>query len=616
MFCKTTVAQQQQMALENLNQFEAQAGNWQIVGDVTMSRTIDIHQQHTDGKKKKKKRKKKKTVVPSAVSFTNGTGILLNLNDDEKRDNIVTTWEHGDIELEYEVMLPKGSNSGVYLQGRYEVQLLDSWGVKHPKFSDIGGVYENHSKDPATKMVGIPPTSNPSKAPGLWQKFKIHFLAPRFNTSGEKIENARLVSVDLNGVRIHTNVELAMPTGGPISKEEVPFGPLKIQGDHGPVAFRNIKYKLLTDSKVTLDNITYKSFTGDFKTAKEAFENNITSSGKAKKIDIALSGEENKYAIVFKGDLTIPKTDDYTLSVGYSGGFGLIVDNDTILKEPSESADGILSKQLMLSEGKHALTLYNFKSAGWRAPKLGLSIKGSSTNSKDFHEYDSFKPTASSVAPIFLDAENTPRLLRGFVSFKGESPKLSHTIGVGTPENVNYVYDLNTANLIGVWRGNFADVTPMWFQRGNATFVPRGAVQWTFLNQPLAELQTLETPFPSSANFENFTPKGYKIDKNSGLPVFKHLYKGVTVENYIYPDASNTYLIHRINFSKSGMEQWYQKIASGNILKLPDGSYAINDKQYYINILSNQTPIMRTAAGEQELLLPVDGSTITYEIIW
>lgn len=616
MFCTTTLAQQQQMALENLNEFEAQAGNWQIVGDVTMSRTMDIHPPHSIEKKKKKKRKKKKSIAPNAVSFTNGTGILLNINDNVKRDNIITTWEHGDIELEYEVMLPKGSNSGVYLQGRYEVQLFDSWGIKHPKFSDIGGVYENHSKDPATKMVGIPPTSNPSKAPGLWQKFKIHFLAPRFNESGEKIENAKLVYVDLNGVRIHTNVELAMPTGGPISEEEVPFGPLKIQGDHGPVAFRNIKYKLLTDSKVALDSITYNNYTGDFKTAKEALETQVQSSGKAKKIDIALAETEDQYAIFFKGDLTIPETDEYRFSVGYSGGFGLIIDNDTIMKVPSESADGELSKQVMLNEGKHSLTLYNFKNAPWRVPKLGLSIKGSSTNSKDFHEYDSFLPMASSVAPIFLDAEKTPRLLRGFVSFKGNSPKLSHTIGVGFPESVNYVYDLNTANVIGVWRGNFADVTPMWFQRGNATFVPRGAVQWTFLNQPLAELQTLKTPFPKHSNFEDFKPKGYKIDKVSGLPIFKHLYKGVLVENYIYPNETNIYLIHRISFSKSGMEQWYQKIASGTILKLPDGSYAINDKQYYINILSNHTPIIREVDGEQELLLSVDGTTITYEIIW
>src|SRR5687768_11586421 len=122
------------LSLEDMSAFKPQAGNWQIVGDVVMDPTVDVHPEEKPAEKSAKKGKKSKEVVkekPKAVTFQPGKGILLNLSDESKNDNLITAFEHGDIELELEVMLPKGSNSGIYLQGRYEVQLYDSWGVKN-----------------------------------------------------------------------------------------------------------------------------------------------------------------------------------------------------------------------------------------------------------------------------------------------------------------------------------------------------------------------------------------------------------------------------------------------------------------------------------------------------
>ena len=177
-FLCLTVAAQQQVSLENLNDFEDQAGNWKTVGDVVIDRNIDIHDAPKDEEKKSKKKRKKSKVeveVPHAVIYSAGTGILLNFDEGDQRDALLTKWEHGDIKLELEVMMPKGSNSGIYFQGRYELQLLDSWGVKNPKFSDIGGIYRNWESEPEKIFRGIAPLSNPAKAPGLWQKLAIHF---------------------------------------------------------------------------------------------------------------------------------------------------------------------------------------------------------------------------------------------------------------------------------------------------------------------------------------------------------------------------------------------------------------------------------------------------------
>jgi hypothetical protein len=145
--------------------------------------------------------------------------------------NIFTEQEFGDCVLTLEVMVPKGSNSGIYPTGVYEVQVLDSFGRQgEPRQGDMGGIY--HTAAPR----------NPTyKAPGEWQTFEIHFQAPRFDASGKKTVNAKFIKVVLNGVTIHENVEALGPTGGGIRGNEAAKGPLMFQGDHGPVAFRNIR---------------------------------------------------------------------------------------------------------------------------------------------------------------------------------------------------------------------------------------------------------------------------------------------------------------------------------------------------------------------------------------
>ncbi len=118
-------------------------------------------------------------------------------------------------------------NSGVYLLGRYEVQVLDSFGVE-PKDNLCGGIYQ--FAVPATDAV-LPPLQ--------WQTYDITFAAPEFDATGNKIKNAR-IQVLHNGIMIHKDVELAAGTPGGISDQEAAVGPLLLQ-DHGnPVCYRNI----------------------------------------------------------------------------------------------------------------------------------------------------------------------------------------------------------------------------------------------------------------------------------------------------------------------------------------------------------------------------------------
>jgi hypothetical protein len=178
---------------------------------------------------------------PRRFNIEPGAGILVN-GTKGRTVNLVSEFEHGDVEAEIEFMVPKNSNSGVYFQGRYEVQILDSWGVEKPAHSDCGGIYERWKEGKG--FEGHAPRVNASRPPGEWQKFEVIFRAPRFDAGGKKIENARFVKVIHNGTLIHENVELTGPTrAATFEHDEKPKGPIMLQGDHGPVAFRTVLLK-------------------------------------------------------------------------------------------------------------------------------------------------------------------------------------------------------------------------------------------------------------------------------------------------------------------------------------------------------------------------------------
>jgi hypothetical protein len=164
-----------------------------------------------------------------------GAGVLLN-GDDGRGLDLLTEDVFGDCALHIEFNVAKGSNSGVYFMGHYEVQILDSYGKKDDalQYGDCGGIY-NHA----------PPRVNASKKPGEWQTFDVVFRAPRFNQKGEKIASARFVKVVHNGQVIHENVDLKGPTTASLGGKEKTLGPLLLQGDHGPVAYRNIRIGLI-----------------------------------------------------------------------------------------------------------------------------------------------------------------------------------------------------------------------------------------------------------------------------------------------------------------------------------------------------------------------------------
>jgi len=183
---------------------------------------------------------------PRRLKATPGKGgVLVNGKAGRERD-LVTKQAFGDVEVELEFLIGKRSNSGVKFQGVYEIQMTDSHGKKKELTGDdCGGVYPRAELRPKYHHIdkGMPPKTNAARPVGEWQKLHAIFLSPRFDKDGKKTAHARLVKVTLNGKLIHEGVELKTPTGNNWKKKETASGPLLLQGDHGPVAFRNVRIR-------------------------------------------------------------------------------------------------------------------------------------------------------------------------------------------------------------------------------------------------------------------------------------------------------------------------------------------------------------------------------------
>ena len=182
------------------------------------------------------------------VSAKAGKGVFINGETGRLR-NLVTKQSFQDVEIHVEFLLGERSNAGVKMNGMYEIQIYDSAKVPQEKLtgSHCGGIYPRAANKPRYHTIdkGVPPRVNAALPPGKWQTLDIIFQSPRFDKDGKKTKNGKFVRVVLNGKVIHENVEVKYATGAVWNrKKEVPRGPILLQADHGPIAFRNVKARI------------------------------------------------------------------------------------------------------------------------------------------------------------------------------------------------------------------------------------------------------------------------------------------------------------------------------------------------------------------------------------
>jgi Domain of Unknown Function (DUF1080) len=604
-FCLNSGFAQSYQSLDALSNFRNPPANWQAVSEVTG------------------------TPTSTYLGTKPGTGVLLCKPQNE--GNLVSNFEHSDLELSLDVMLVKGSKSGVYLQGRYEIQVNDSWGIQNPLQSDAGGITQRFDPSRGKGLEGFeghPPRTNAVKAAGLWNHIEISFVAPRFDATGKKMTNARFAKVTWNNMVIHQNVELFGTTQGAISPNENALGPLMLQGDEGVVAYKNIRITKFGNTSVTISGpVKYDIYEDAYTRAQRGAILDIpkikdlttltpVKSGETDLIDATVSRRGIQY-YVFSGKFRVNKEDDYDFKGNWEGYANVWVDGALLLSDANTPWYGLsyyeetLGKK-HLSAGEHTFKIgYAHRDWSRTVRAMAIFVKGTNDGWQPLHdkksELEYSKTVLNEVQPT-----NQPVFQRSFVVFGNK--KRTHAINVGFPEGIHYNYDTKQGALLYAWRGGFLNTTAMWHERGEEqTAEPLGISVPLTGRFSLIQKEKLDSISETELRFEGMRIVSIKGQKT---PQFSYTYQNVNITDWAQPTADKLGLQRTISLSQPLASMHVLLANAASIQKVADGLYAIDNANYYIKLPVGTTPILVEKEGKTLLMVALNAQVFTYEIVF
>jgi hypothetical protein len=544
------------LPLKDLSAFESAASNWSVQSDIAVN-----------------------PVASEKPKLASGDGILVG-----SPGNIITSKVKAkDLRMFMEFMVSPGAEGYVILPGNQKVRISDSGRGKETNSLTSG-------------YVGQFPTQNVAKAPGLWQSLELAYDA----SIPPKDNSARLNKLALNGVTVLETVYL--PVANPITAEPISFEVKK-----GTIAFRNIGYQLLASRKpVTLENLTYKVYSDkwDSKTYEK-----LSHEGKGVVLTQEVTKGMREFHLFYEGEIDAAEAGDYIFTTIYQGNvFSLDLDGKNVITGGESSSQENHSGTVALSQGKHKFKLH-YSRFPWRQPALGLRVEKAGIRPYDLHALSSL-PEPEPKPYISVTPDMQPEMVRSFIQLDGETAKRTHCISVGSPQGWNYTVDLSRGALLQAWRGQFANVTEMWYERGEPQLLfPAGLTVPVSGKSSLAVLENATSAWRDSSDI-NFL--GYKLD-TQGVPTFRYAISSATVSDKL---ASGNNGITR-TFQVEGTPQGnvYAMLGSGkDIVLVEKGLYQI-DNRYYIQLDKKAKVILRPSGDGKELILPVSGTT-SYTMFW
>jgi hypothetical protein len=299
------------------------------------------------------------------------------------------------------------------------------------------------------------------------------------------------------------------------------------------------------------------------------------------------------------------------LIADYAGKGALNVDGKEVLPNIDESYRKPRIAYLDLKKGKHSIEMQYNKI--WWKPELGLFAAGPEIRPYPLHAETSL-PTPQAVGEISIKPKNEVELVRSFIMFDGK--KRTHVISVGSPAGVHYSFDLNQGALLYAWRGDFADATEMWHERGEPQILQPIGVQTKFSGKPsVAVLADINAAMPDSLDeYKTLVFKGYSID-NQGFPTYKYQYNGAEITQKITPNNGGI----SATISANNGSNLYAKLAEGkSISMIEKGRYLVDNQYIIVDEKANgrrSAPIIRNTKVGQEIIMPLVG-TVSYSIEW
>ncbi|MCP1383109.1 family 16 glycoside hydrolase [Runella salmonicolor] len=536
------------------------SGDWKAAGSVTL---------HPD----------KASFVKTTPSTDKNTSLILG----KTGAKAAVALGVGDIVLKMEFMLAPGTNAALTLPGGYAIRLNDSW--KSPRLD----------ANVSAGIGALAPLQNAAKAPGLWQSITVQFKRAGQTTA------AQIEKLVLNGVTVQENAFLSAP---PTTETA-----LSLEVVSGMAAFRNVFYQLLNDTRpVALRKLSYQLYKAGNDKPKELLAENLLKKDTTSILTREWGMGNNSYYLLYDGQLDVAQEADYTFQLAYMSNAALEIDGKTVLPyQWNDFLQNYVPVTVHLTKGLHPFRLHHHKFT-WRRPGLGMFVATQGVRQYPLHVTSSL-PEPTPIPTIEVTANGKAELVRSFIQREGEKSKRTHCLSVGTPEGIHYSLDLNRGSILQFWKGGFANVTEMWYERGEPQILhPMGSAILTAGQTDFAVLNDLNAAWPDSSVDLSF--KGYRLNP-AGIPTLTYHTSNGDITDEIAPE--NGGLTRTIT---GNLPNTYIRLVAGKSISLLEkGLYEIDGQRYYVRIDPKNKPVVRTVKGQQELLLPLTGS-LHYSLIW
>ncbi len=431
---------------------------------------------------------------------------------------------------------------------------------------------------------------NAAKAPGLWQHLELEF-----SLANTQNKYANVSKVILNGITILENHLVYLPT----PEKDFSINLKQISGISG---IKNLEYLTFVDAHpINIENLHYKI------TETSGWQDAYKPTGKvveksSNELTANVPNEFKDYLITFSGDLLVENAGEYAFTTDFQGYGNFYIDG----KEVSGSAEIEYRKPIsgitQLTAGKHAFE-YQYRKTWWR-PAFGLFVSSPNFRPYALHAANAL-PSPPIANGIFVNVVGEKaKTIRGFMNHQGK--KHTEVISVGTAQNIHYAFDLATGSMLKAWKGQFADVTEMWHERGEPQVLEPLGLKTEFNGKP--SFFKGKTPLDSIDVFNEMVFKSYVLDKN-GLPTYKYHFMSTPITQTFTPEKNAL----KVQVKADGAGVKHVLAEANNLIKLSETSFLVDDK--IINYIAGPKVEVLENAGKK-YLVALCGNTLTYSINW
>ena len=438
----------------------------------------------------------------------------------------------------------------------------------------------NHSRDMMPLL----------KEAGLWQTIALAYRA------GTARNVPMLEKLTLNGATVYEGQSLER---GTLAQ------PVRLMTQKGSVALRNAGFRALANRQVALwaGPLTYKLYGESIDTRDGLSGKTPVKTDTVSRISYDVSyGQPGRFAMTFDGKLNVPTTGDYQFDLFMGGVAGLWIDGKPVIPMGYEELGGVKTTTQSLTAGLHDAQVMFSKS--WPRPGLGLFVSQVGVRPQALHAEGSL-PEFSPAPQIALQPEVRPTLIRSFIQLPGERNKRTKALSVGSSAGLNYSLDLDQMTLLMAWKGNFADVTEMWYERGEPQLLePMGTVVRPSPRPALAMLSNANAPWPDSLSEKVLIYTGYSLNK-AGAPTMDYTLAGLTVKESFVPTGNRLERTFSITGNVPAQPLYCRLAAGKTIEEVAKGLFAIDDRSYYIRVDPSTKLTLRQMGTQQELMMPV-----------